>query len=84
MISVCCSAAGEICPSYLIPALPTHWDVDDPAKAIGTEEEINAAFTQTYHSLRKDIEIFFALSLEDLHKNSAAFRIRLDYIGILE
>lgn len=84
VITVCGNAAGEACPAYLGPALRTHWGVDDPAKTMGTEEEINAAFTQAYRTLRKGIETFFTLPLEDLRKNSAAFRTKLDYIGILK
>jgi len=84
VITVCDNAAAETCPTYLGPALRAHWGVGDPAKAMGTEEAINATFTQAYRTLRKGIETFFALSLEDLRKNSAAFRTKLDYIGILK
>lgn len=84
VITVCGNAAGETCPTYLGSALRSHWGVGDPAEATGTEEEINAAFTQAYRTLRKGIETFFALPLEDLRKNSAAFRTKLDYIGILK
>lgn len=58
VITVCGNAAGETCPAYLSPALRAHWGVEDPARATGTEEEINAAFTQAYRTLRKGIEIF--------------------------
>ena len=37
VITVCSSAAGETCPAYLGPVLRTHWGVDDPAHATGTE-----------------------------------------------
>jgi protein-tyrosine-phosphatase len=33
VITVCASAAGEVCPAYLGPVLRTHWGVDDPARA---------------------------------------------------
>ncbi len=42
MITVCSSAAGETCPAYLGPVLRTHWGVDDPAHATGTDAEIDA------------------------------------------
>lgn len=84
VITVCGNAAGETCPTYLRPALRAHWGIDDPAKATGTEEEINSAFTQTYLTLREGIETFLTLPLDDLRKNPFAFKTKLDYIGILK
>lgn len=84
VITVCGNAAGETCPTYLGPALRTHWGVDDPAQATGTEEEINAVFTQAYRTLREGIETFLSLPLDDLRQNPSAFKTKLDYIGILK
>lgn len=44
VITVCSNAAGETCPAYLEPVPRTHWGVEDPAHATGTEEEMDAAF----------------------------------------
>ena len=84
VITVCGNAAAETCPAYLGPALRAHWGVDDPAKVTGTEEEINAAFTQAYRTLREGIETLLSLRLDDLQQNPSAFRTKLDYIGILK
>ncbi|MDO9470092.1 MAG: arsenate reductase ArsC [Nitrosomonas sp.] len=84
VITVCGNAAGETCPAYLGPALRTHWGVDDPAKATGTEEEINAAFTQAYRTLREGIETLLALPLDDLRQDPSALKAKLDYISILK
>ncbi len=54
------------------------------AEATGTEEEINAAFTQAYRTLRESIEVFLALPLDDLRQNSSVFKTKLDYIEILK
>ena len=40
----CASAAGETCPAYLGEAIRAHWGVEDPARATGTDSEIDAAF----------------------------------------
>ena len=61
VISVCGNAANETCPTYLGPVLRSHWGVEDPAHAEGTEEEIKAAFIVAYHILRNRIEHFLAL-----------------------
>lgn len=84
VITVCGNAAGETCPTYLGSAVRTHWGVDDPAKATGTEEEISAAFTKAYRALRESIETLLALPLDDLRQNPSALKTKLDYIGILK
>lgn len=61
VITVCGSAAGETCPAYLGNVMRAHWGVEDPAKATGTEAEINEAFETAYRILRKRIEAFLRL-----------------------
>jgi arsenate reductase len=83
VITVCSSAAGEVCPAYLGPALRSHWGAEDPAKATGSDEEIERAFDGTYRLLRRRIEAFLALPLERLRKEPGAFKGELDRIGEL-
>ena len=83
VITVCASAAGETCPAYLGPVLRAHWGVDDPAKATGTDAEIDAAFVKAYRTLRARIEAFLALPLETLQHDRAALKTELDRIGLL-
>ena len=83
VVTVCASAAGETCPAYLGAALRTHWGVEDPAHATGTDAEIDAAFTTAYRILRARIEAFLALPLAELQKDKARLQAELDRIGIL-
>lgn len=83
VVTVCASAAGETCPAYLGPVLRTHWGVDDPAHAVGTDEEIDAAFMKAYRILRTRIEAFFALPLDMLVQDKAMLKAELDRIGTL-
>ena len=83
MITVCASAAGETCPAYLGPVLRAHWGVDDPAKAIGTDQQIDAAFEQAYRILRTRIEALLASPLDNLRKDPAALKVELERIGSL-
>ena len=83
VVTVCASAAGETCPAYLGPALRTHWGVDDPSHATGTEAEIDAAFERAYAILRARIEAFLALPPDRLAGDRAAFKAALDRIGNL-
>lgn len=83
LVTVCSSAAGETCPAYLGPVLRTHWGVEDPAHATGTDEEIDAAFMAAYRILRARIEAFFALPLAELKNHPARLKTELDRIGTL-
>lgn len=81
VISVCASAAGETCPAYLGPVIRTHWGVDDPAHATGTDEQIDAAFNSAYRILRARIEAFLALPLLDLQNDAVRLKTELDRIS---
>lgn len=81
VISVCGNAANETCPAYLGPVLRTHWGVDDPAHATGTDAEIDASFMQAYRTLRARIEAFFALPLATLQHDKPALKAAMDDIA---
>ena len=83
VVTVCSSAAGETCPAYLGDVLRTHWGVEDPAHATGSDEEIDAAFMQAYRVLRARIEAFLALPLDELRGNRTGLKAELDRIGAL-
>ena len=83
VITVCASAAGETCPAYLGPVLRSHWGVDDPAHATGTDAEIDAAFMVAYRILRARIEAFLALPLAELQQDPARLKAELDRVGQL-
>lgn len=81
VITVCSSAAGETCPAYLGPVLRTHWGVEDPAHATGTDEEIDAQFMLAYRILRARIEAFLALPLDEMKQDRARLKVELYRIG---
>jgi len=83
VITVCGSAAGEACPAYLGPVLRTHWGVEDPAHATGTDEEVDAAFVKAYSILRARIEAFFALPLATLKQDKIALKAEMDKIATI-
>jgi arsenate reductase len=83
VVTVCASAAGETCPAYLGQVIRTHWGVEDPAHATGTDEQVDAAFDTAYRILRTRIEASLALPLADLKKEPARLKTELDRIGDL-
>jgi arsenate reductase (thioredoxin) len=56
VITVCDQAAGESCP--LFPGKPKklHWSTPDPAKATGSEADIDAAFDKAFLMLKNRVE----------------------------
>jgi arsenate reductase (thioredoxin) len=53
---VCDQAAGESCP--LFPGNPKklHWSTPDPAKAMGSDAEIEMAFDHAFFMLKNRIQ----------------------------
>lgn len=83
VITVCGNAAGETCPAYLGNVMRVHWGVEDPAKATGTEAEIDASFEEAYLILRRRIEAFLALPLDELQDDAKQFEEQLKHIGTI-
>jgi arsenate reductase len=56
VITVCDQAAGESCP--LFPGNPSkhHWSTPDPAKVVGSDAEIDAAFDQAFFMLKSRVQ----------------------------
>lgn len=83
VVTVCGNAAGEACPAYLGQVLRSHWGLEDPGHVVGTEEEIGAAFEQTYNIIVARIEAFLALPLDALQDDRVRFKAELDRIGMI-
>lgn len=64
IITVCDSAAGEPCPHW--PGHPTtaHWGYEDPARAVGSDDEKREAFGRVFKQIRKRVDKFVTLPLE--------------------
>lgn len=58
VVTVCDAAAAESCPVFLGPVKKLHWSTPDPAKATGTEAEIDAVFDKAFNMLKERIEGF--------------------------
>jgi len=82
VITVCGNAAEETCPAYIGNVMRAHWGVDDPAKATGTDAEIEAAFEKVYLKLRKRIVAFFVIDFKNISERNE-IKNQLDLIGLL-
>ncbi|WP_439579236.1 metalloregulator ArsR/SmtB family transcription factor [Elioraea sp.] len=80
VITVCDSAAGEICPSWPGQPMAAHWGVPDPAWARSPAER-GRALSDTYRMLANRIGIFVTLPMRSLDRLS--LQRSLDEIGQL-
>ncbi len=69
----------EACPVFPGQPLSAHWGLKDPAKATGTEEQIERAFQEAFFVIRRRIELFANLPVHQLEKH--ALQKELDSIG---
>lgn len=56
VITVCDAAAAETCPVFMGKNEKLHWSTPDPAKAAGSDEQINKAFYQVFEMLKARVE----------------------------
>ena len=56
VVTVCDAAAAESCPAFIGPTQKLHWSTPDPAKATGTEAQIEAVFDEAFNMLKSRIE----------------------------
>jgi arsenate reductase len=75
VFTVCDDAAGEVCPMWPGQPLTAHWGVPDPARATGTEEEIDKAFFRAFEQLQRRISLFSSLRLDKLDRLTLQKRI---------
>jgi arsenate reductase len=61
IITVCASAAGEVCPIWPGHPHTAHWGVDDPAAITGSEADILAGFAVTFDRMTARVDALLAL-----------------------
>lgn len=68
-----CDSANENCP-FFPGAERIHWPFDDPAKAVGTEEELLKVFRKTRMEIRRRLELWLGIDRRrpDLTPEAAA------------
>ena len=57
VITVCDSAAGEVCPVYLDASIKIHWGLADPSKIEGNESEQERAFHVCIDEIVRRVQI---------------------------
>lgn len=74
VVTVCDSAAGEVCPAYFGVSKKVHWGLADPSKVEGSEAEVADAFQRCI----AEIEVRVAMIVEAIQQSpSVAQAIQL-------
>ena len=76
VFTVCDKAAQETCPVWPGQPMSAHWGIEDPAEAIGTELEKEAAFVTAFRLLRNRIAAFTSLPLASIDRMSLGTQLR--------
>lgn len=79
IVTVCASAAGEVCPIWPGAPMSAHWGVEDPVAA--PEDQIDLAFQVAYHRLSARVNAFLALPFETMARED--LKTRLTAIGAM-
>lgn len=79
VFTVCDQARGEACPVWPGQPMTAHWGVPDPAAIGGPPEAQRRAFRDTFHLLRRRIELFASLPFDTL--SPMTLQTHLDRIG---
>jgi protein-tyrosine-phosphatase len=82
VITVCDTAAGEVCPIWAGQPMTSNWGVADPLAVEGTDIEKKIAFSSAFRLLNRRISIFASLPTETLDRFS--LKRELDAIGLVQ
>ena len=76
VLTVCDSAAGEVCPVW--PGHPSiaHWGIEDPAAVEGSDAHKEEAFVRAFEFLKNRISTFIHLPLAALDRFTIGTRLQ--------
>jgi len=76
VFTVCDNAAGESCPVWPGQPMTAHWGIEDPAEAVGSDLEKEAAFVAAFRFLRNRVVAFTSLPLSSIDRLSLGTKLR--------
>ncbi len=75
VITVCDSAAGEVCPVWPGHPITAHWGFEDPAAFQGSPDEKRAKSESVYRQIATRVRMLVSLPLRGLDRLAAEQRI---------
>jgi len=82
VITVCDQAAGAVCPLWPGHPASAHWSFSDPAAVEAEDESKRAAFEQVFQQIRRRVEAFVEVPLDEL--DDATIRAELRRISDID
>lgn len=79
IITVCDSAAGEVCPIWPGKPITAHWGFEDPAAVEGSDEDKRLAFDKIFRHMMNRVRLFVSLPFNIL--DHTAIKHELSKIG---
>jgi arsenate reductase (thioredoxin) len=76
VITVCDTAAGQLCPVWPGHPLTAHWGVAYPAAVEGTEQQRSHAFRDAFHARQRRIQLFVSLPIATLERLAIHEQVR--------
>jgi arsenate reductase len=76
VLTVCDTAAGEVCPIWPGQPMTAHWGVEDPGEFQGTGEEKSREFLRVANILKRRIELFTSLAVDKLDRLKLQQRLK--------
>lgn len=76
IITVCDSAAGEVCPVWPGQPVTAHWGFPDPSQVQGSDDAKRRAFREVLQGLSRRIDALAALPLDRLDQLSLQGELR--------
>jgi arsenate reductase (thioredoxin) len=79
VITVCDSAAGEVCPVWPGQPITAHWSFPDPAAFQGSDDDARSVFREVFRQIRARVDLLRNLPIGKLER--LAIKQELDGIG---
>jgi len=76
VITVCDSAAGEMCPVWPGQPMTAHWGFQDPAALEGPDEEKRRLFRSVYQQIANRLRVFLSLPMASLDRLSLQQKVK--------
>ena len=76
VFTVCDNAAGEVCPVWPGQPMTAHWGVEDPAAAVGSDDEKRRAFLNAFRQLATRISLFLSLPMDKIDRLALQEKLR--------
>lgn len=68
VVTVCDSAASEVCPVWFGDTIKVHWGLVDPSKLEGSEQEVREAFFAVMQTIEERVQKLIDIDFTGLSK----------------